>query len=167
MQVLSDGLAQSVLEFLAVMVQTILFTSSVYPRGMFQKQAKYGIPVFLCRHPMVVDYLRDALFAPCVIKWIQEGLVERVVVVVEEEDEQGATVVVARYVMDLTVGGRDGNDGSTLWVPDADAMEYLEQVVFRAHIAKLLVEKVGNEGVGHGAWTSSGPLCSVVGYTVL
>ncbi|XP_033764002.1 mitotic spindle assembly checkpoint protein MAD2B-like [Pecten maximus] len=44
-------------EFLEVAIHSILYLRDLYPRGVFEKRKKYNVPVQMCLHPHVCQYV--------------------------------------------------------------------------------------------------------------
>ncbi|RKP14443.1 DNA-binding protein [Piptocephalis cylindrospora] len=63
-------------EFLEVAIYTILRHGHMYPENLFERRCKYGIPIYVSRHPDLTGYVRDFLLA--MRPSLQQGLVERI-----------------------------------------------------------------------------------------
>nr|CAB3263590.1 mitotic spindle assembly checkpoint protein MAD2B-like [Phallusia mammillata] len=75
--------ADLICEFLQVAVHQILYMRSLYPKAVFVKRKKYGIPVFMSCHPQInsyIDNVIDSLKAA-----FAKDAIQKVVVVITED----------------------------------------------------------------------------------
>ncbi|XP_046343412.1 mitotic spindle assembly checkpoint protein MAD2B-like [Haliotis cracherodii] len=80
LQVSSDVLS----EFLEVAVHCILYNRGLYPAGVFVKRKKYNVPVQMCLHPEVKEYVIHVVDG---VRWLlEQGEVETVAIVVLRAD---------------------------------------------------------------------------------
>eukprot|EP00899_Mesostigma_viride_P005813 jgi/Mesvir1/15232/Mv06458-RA.1 len=94
------GTVEYMCDFLEVAVLQILYVRGLYPRELFQRRKKYGVPVQQSRHPLLSEYVRDAtahLRDP-----LEKGLVQKVAVLLYKEEAVGR-VPVERFVFYLSV----------------------------------------------------------------
>ncbi|KAJ1509860.1 hypothetical protein HMI54_002050 [Coelomomyces lativittatus] len=70
-----NDLVHHVLEFIEVAIHTILFVRQAYPKHVFKKTTKYDTPVMLCRSPIVIEYIQQALTS--VRRLVQNACLER------------------------------------------------------------------------------------------
>lgn len=56
-----EARADIICEFLEVSFHIILYIRDIYPHALFQPRRKYNIPVQMCCHPELNQYIRDTL----------------------------------------------------------------------------------------------------------
>lgn len=54
-----EELSEELCNFLECAIHNILYTREVYPTTLFKKVRMYNVPVWKCRHPDVVSYVKD------------------------------------------------------------------------------------------------------------
>lgn len=82
MEVDLEGLRRDVLcEFLEVSWHLILYMRKLYPAALFGRRRKYGVGVFMCRHPELTEYLKHIL--KTVRELLERRELEKVILVVE------------------------------------------------------------------------------------
>ncbi|KAI9228337.1 MAG: DNA-binding protein [Piptocephalis tieghemiana] len=74
----------TLVEFLEVAFYTILHHGSLYPDQLFERRSKYGIPIYISRHPDLTGYVRD--FLQAMRPSLEQDLVEEVSLNVRGED---------------------------------------------------------------------------------
>ncbi|KAG0480813.1 hypothetical protein HPP92_011671 [Vanilla planifolia] len=89
--------ARILVEFLEVAVSCIVFLKGFYPSGAFERRRYMNVVVQKARHPQLADYIHSVTYG--LLPFIQEGLIERVVVVFFDVDH----IPVERFVFKLTV----------------------------------------------------------------
>eukprot|EP00656_Telonema_subtile_P014176 TRINITY_DN17228_c0_g1_i3.p1 TRINITY_DN17228_c0_g1~~TRINITY_DN17228_c0_g1_i3.p1 ORF type:complete len:106 (+),score=24.72 TRINITY_DN17228_c0_g1_i3:75-392(+) len=67
---LMAGAVQDFMDFLEVAFHTILFSRQIYPKEVFEKRKRYGIPVWMSRHPELNQYISD--FIQSTRPWLQQ-----------------------------------------------------------------------------------------------
>ncbi|KAK3099439.1 hypothetical protein FSP39_004382 [Pinctada imbricata] len=82
------------LEFLEVAIHCILHKRDLYPKGVFRQAKKYGVPVQMCIHPDVSQYIKDILES---IKRLPKNSAEQVCLVIMDKDSSP----VERFVFKL------------------------------------------------------------------
>lgn len=82
-------------EFLEVAIHCILHCRGVYPQGVFGRRKKYNIPVQVCLHPEVSQYITN--ISTSIRSLLMEGAVDRVVVVITAPDSHA----LERFVFDI------------------------------------------------------------------
>lgn len=81
-EVVSDILS----EFLEVAFHYILYIREVYPQAFFEKRRKYNIPVWMCIHPELNQYIKDVLVGARTL--MRSGDVDKVVLAITNKDHQ-------------------------------------------------------------------------------
>ncbi|KAK7495680.1 hypothetical protein BaRGS_00013127 [Batillaria attramentaria] len=98
-QVAADVLS----EFLEVAIHCILHCRGVYPQGVFGRRKKYNVPVQVCLHPDVDQYITNV--ATSIRAMLLDGAVERVVVVITAPD----SLPLERFVFDIDQTNQTSN----------------------------------------------------------
>jgi len=103
-QYLSESwLNGSFLEFLEVFIHQILYIRNVYPQEIFERRRKYGIPVWMSRHPGLNEYIFQFLRHTAPI--MDQGLMQSFALVILKQPKSGLTRSPAeKYIMDLGTG---------------------------------------------------------------
>ncbi|XP_070175341.1 mitotic spindle assembly checkpoint protein MAD2B-like [Littorina saxatilis] len=115
-------------EFLEVAIHSVLYCRGVYPQGVFGRKKKYNVPVQVCLHPDVSQYVSSV--SRSVRCLLVQGAVSRVDVVLTSPD----THPLERFVFDI--GTTAAEIGSS--VRDDEYLLHLEQSL-RALLLKLNV----------------------------
>lgn len=58
-----SGIDDILCEFFEVVIHNILNSRKLYPETIFELRKKYGIPVYICIHPDLKDYINECLKA--------------------------------------------------------------------------------------------------------
>lgn len=73
----TEEIVTTFLAFYEAAVHYILYTREVYPSVLFEKRQLFGVYVWRCRHPLVVEYvrqtiesLRGVLISPCIDRFL-------------------------------------------------------------------------------------------------
>lgn len=82
-------------EFLEVAFHLILYIREVYPAVMFERRKKYNVPVQMCCHPDLNQYILDVL--QMVKPLLEKGEVERIAMVISNKKFQP----VERFVFEI------------------------------------------------------------------
>ncbi|KAG0483290.1 hypothetical protein HPP92_011374 [Vanilla planifolia] len=117
--------ARILVEFLEVAVSCIVFLKGFYPSGAFERRRYMNVVVQKARHPQLADYIHSVTYG--LLPFIQEGLIERVVVVFFDVDH----IPVERFVFKLTV-----NQSYSTKIEENDL-----EFSLRAFLVKLTVAK--------------------------
>eukprot|EP00741_Cyanophora_paradoxa_P003574 tig00000093_g3472.t1 len=72
--------ADIISELLEVAVHQVLWVRKVYPRSLFERRRKYGMAVWMSRHPDVNDYILSAVTS--FNEWTRQRMLERIDVVI-------------------------------------------------------------------------------------
>ncbi|ETV96367.1 hypothetical protein, variant 1 [Aphanomyces invadans] len=75
-----DAAVDTLVGFLEVATHELLYRYSVYPADLYDKWKKFEVPVHICRHRRVIEYVQSVL-ASC-RPWIVQGRVESMSVAV-------------------------------------------------------------------------------------
>ncbi|KAK3581331.1 hypothetical protein CHS0354_016174 [Potamilus streckersoni] len=111
-------------EFFEVALHCILYTRRLYPAGVFERRKKYNIPVQICFHPEVSQYVANVVDS--VKQLMEQKEMEKVVVVVFNKQLQP----VERYIFEVVSPGKKNSEDRFLY--------QLEQAL-RAFLLKLNV----------------------------
>lgn len=87
-------------EFLEVAFHLILYVREVYPAVVFERRKKYNVPVQMCCHPDLNQYILDVLHTMKPL--LEEGKVQRVALVISDKK----FIPVERFVFE--VGNPEG-----------------------------------------------------------
>ncbi|CAM9153688.1 unnamed protein product [Ascophyllum nodosum] len=79
----NEALADIINEFIEAAVHTLLHARRVYPQAIFERRRKYGVPVWMSRHPDLNDYIYQVLLRTKV--FISQGIIRKVLVCFFEE----------------------------------------------------------------------------------
>lgn len=90
-------------EFLEVSIHTILYNRGIYPEGVFERRKKYNVPVQMCLHPDVVDYITKVVDGVKVM--VESGEVNLVTVVIVDKQETPLERFV--FELDRPTAGKD------------------------------------------------------------
>ncbi|GFN79421.1 mitotic spindle assembly checkpoint protein mad2b-like [Plakobranchus ocellatus] len=83
-------------EFVEVSIHCILYSRGVYPQGVFEKRIKYNVPVQMCLHPGVCDYINNVIDSIKML--LLHGQVEKISVVILKDE---TSVPVERFVIEI------------------------------------------------------------------
>lgn len=91
--------------FLTAYTHTLLYLRSLYPRTSFVQSRFHNTPVFQSRHPLVCEWIRDAVAA--VREELLDGTVARIGIVVfslpdGEAGKKGSAKIMERYMFDVS-----------------------------------------------------------------
>ena len=90
------SLVTTILSFLEVAIHSILYMREVYPSTLFERRRKYGIPVWMSRHPDLNTYIVKVLRNSK--PFFDRGLVRRIIVPISGPD----SVVRETYVFQFS-----------------------------------------------------------------
>ncbi|XP_060591862.1 mitotic spindle assembly checkpoint protein MAD2B-like [Ruditapes philippinarum] len=96
-------------EFLEVGIHLILYSRKLYPCGLFERRKKYNVPVQMCLHPDVTDYISKVIQSVKVM--VASGDVSMVTVVVIDQSQNP----VERFVFELGASGSEDRDDPYLF----------------------------------------------------
>ncbi|XP_064383135.1 mitotic spindle assembly checkpoint protein MAD2B-like isoform X2 [Halichondria panicea] len=82
-------------EFLEVAFHLILYIREIYPPVLFERRRKYNVPVYMCVHPELCQYLRDVLTG--LLPLMKEGKMEEMWLSVQNKEHK----VVEKFVFEL------------------------------------------------------------------
>ena len=95
-----NALLETLISFLTVCTHQVLFLRKVYPPGSFIAARKYNYSVRQNRHPVVCDWINDALKA--VRDQLEKNVVKTVsICVISEDEDTGDSEVRERWTFDL------------------------------------------------------------------
>ncbi|XP_059147343.1 mitotic spindle assembly checkpoint protein MAD2B-like [Physella acuta] len=83
-------------EFVEVAIHSILYNRELYPQGAFEKRVKYNVPVQMCLHPDVCEYIGH--LSESLLALLSEGRVNKISVVILHPDTQAP---IERYVLEI------------------------------------------------------------------
>jgi hypothetical protein len=106
----SASQAEVMLGFLEAAIHTILYTRRVYPPELFEQRRKYNVPVRMARHPALRDYIASLLTSEQLGYWLQQGLVEQLVLAILAPDGQPLERFVFELGNMLPAAPRQGGD---------------------------------------------------------
>ncbi|KAF2691184.1 DNA-binding protein [Lentithecium fluviatile CBS 122367] len=94
--------------FLIAYTHTLLYLRTLYPRTSFARSRFHNTPVYQSRHPLVCDWIRDAIAA--VREELLEGTVARIGIVIYSYGAEGAgngkgtgsVKIMERYMIDVS-----------------------------------------------------------------
>jgi mitotic spindle assembly checkpoint protein MAD2B len=89
--------------FLTAYTHTLLYLRTLYPRTSFVQSRFHNTSVYQSRHPLVCEWIRDAIAA--VREELLEGTVARIGIVVfsyGSEDKRGSAKIMERYMFDVS-----------------------------------------------------------------
>ena len=89
--------------FLTAYTHTLLYLRTLYPRTSFVHSRFHNTSVYQSRHPLVCEWIRDAIAA--VREELLEGVVARIGIVVFSyggEDKTGSAKIMERYMFDVS-----------------------------------------------------------------
>jgi mitotic spindle assembly checkpoint protein MAD2B len=88
--------------FLAAYIHTLLYLRSLYPRSSFLTTRFHNTPVHQSRHPLVCDWIRDAVSA--VRQELLSGSVEKIAVVIYSLGVKGggSAKIMERFMLDVS-----------------------------------------------------------------
>ncbi|XP_076456278.1 mitotic spindle assembly checkpoint protein MAD2B-like isoform X2 [Babylonia areolata] len=113
-------------EFVEVVIHSVLYCRGIYPQGVFVRKRKYNIPVQVCLHPDVRQYVSGV--CSCLRTLLLQGAVRRVDIVLTSP----LSHPLERFVLDI------GQVSSDVSVKDDQFLLRLEQSL-RALLLKLNV----------------------------
>lgn len=92
-------------DFLTAYTHTLLYLRSLYPRTSFVQSRFHNTPVYQSRHPLVCEWVRDAVAA--VREELLDGTVSRIGIVVfslpdGEAGKTGSAKIMERYMFDVS-----------------------------------------------------------------
>ncbi|XP_041378003.1 mitotic spindle assembly checkpoint protein MAD2B-like [Gigantopelta aegis] len=71
-------------EFLETAIHCVLYIRGLYPPGVFEKTKKYNVPIQMCVHPEVTQYISSLVDGVTVL--LEKRLVDKVVIVILRGD---------------------------------------------------------------------------------
>ncbi|USP74474.1 uncharacterized protein yc1106_01748 [Curvularia clavata] len=92
--------------FLAAYTHTLLYLRSLYPRASFVQSRFHNTPVYQSRHPLVCEWITDAIAA--VREELMNGTVARLAIVVfsyggsSDDGAVGSAKIMERYMFDVS-----------------------------------------------------------------
>ncbi|KAL6706454.1 hypothetical protein ACN47E_005393 [Coniothyrium glycines] len=89
--------------FLTAYTHTLLYLRALYPSTSFVQSRFHNTPVYHSRHPLVCEWIRDAVAA--VREELLDGTVARIGIVVfsyNSEDKTGSAKIMERYMFDVS-----------------------------------------------------------------
>jgi mitotic spindle assembly checkpoint protein MAD2B len=89
--------------FLSAYTHTLLYLRTLYPKTSFAHSRFHNAPVYQSRHPLVCEWITDAIAA--VREELLNGTVARIGIVVfsyEGEDGSGSAKIMERYMFDVS-----------------------------------------------------------------
>lgn len=92
--------------FLAAYTHTLLYLRSLYPRASFVQSRFHNTPVYQSRHPLVCEWITDAIAA--VREELLNGSVARLAIVVfsyggsQDNGAKGSAKIMERYMFDVS-----------------------------------------------------------------
>lgn len=92
-----EATAYCLVEFLEAAVHSILKSRQVYPSEIFERRCKYGIPVWMSRHPDLNTYISEAVYG-C-IYWLKNGEMEQFTVAILNLESMPVEKFVFRCVL--------------------------------------------------------------------
>ncbi|KAF2034947.1 DNA-binding protein [Setomelanomma holmii] len=108
--------------FLTAYTHTLLYLRSLYPRTSFVNSRFHNASVYQSRHPLVCDWIRDAISA--VRDELLEGTVSRIGIVVfsfpdaQDSNSPGSAKIMERYMFDVSafpVVGKNERNMEIAW----------------------------------------------------
>ncbi|XP_045162682.1 mitotic spindle assembly checkpoint protein MAD2B-like isoform X2 [Mercenaria mercenaria] len=101
-------------EFLEVSIHLILYSRHLYPTGLFERRKKYNVPVQMCLHPDVTEYISKVIQSVKVM--VVSGEVSMVTLVVLDQSQNP----IERFVFELGASAsEDGEDPYLFRLEDA------------------------------------------------
>jgi mitotic spindle assembly checkpoint protein MAD2B len=90
--------------FLTAYTHTLLYLRHLYPPASFARSRFHNTPVYQSRHPLVCEWIRDAIAA--VHKELLEGTVGKIGIVIysygPEREGSGTVKIMERYMLDVS-----------------------------------------------------------------
>ncbi|KAL5118321.1 hypothetical protein ACEQ8H_003831 [Pleosporales sp. CAS-2024a] len=89
--------------FLAAYTHTLLYLRAIYPRTAFARSRFHNAPVWQSRHPLVCEWIRDAIAA--VREELLVGAVARIAIVIfalPGREASGSAAIMERYLLDVS-----------------------------------------------------------------
>ncbi|KAF1943197.1 DNA-binding protein [Clathrospora elynae] len=117
--------------FLTAYTHTLLYLRTLYPRTSFAHSRIHNTPVYQSRHPLVCEWIRDAIAA--VREELLKGGVAKIAIVVfgcdGGEDQTGSAKIMERYMFDVsTFPAVEKNDRSMDLDGDDSSSPYREDI---------------------------------------
>jgi mitotic spindle assembly checkpoint protein MAD2B len=109
--------------FLTAYTHTLLYLRALYPRTSFVTSRFHNTPVHQSRHPLVCEWIRDAVSA--VHAELLEGTVSRIGIVIfsNPDSETGSAKIMERYMFDVStfpVVSRNERNMEIQWEAESD-----------------------------------------------
>ncbi|CBJ29113.1 HORMA domain protein [Ectocarpus siliculosus] len=110
----SEAVVDILVEFLEAATHSLLHSRRAYPQDIFERRRKYGVPVWMSRHPELNAYISEVLLRAKSL--MEQGVVRRVLVCFFLEEEHVDQAPVERVAFDVRVedDGDDSVDSTSL-----------------------------------------------------
>ncbi|CAM9202921.1 unnamed protein product [Hapterophycus canaliculatus] len=105
-----EAVVDIVVEFLEAAIHTLLQARRAYPQDIFERRRKYGVPVWMSRHPELNSYIYQVLIRTKSL--MERGVVRKVLVCFFQEAEHVDQVPVEKFAFDIRVD--DGGSVDTI-----------------------------------------------------
>ncbi|CAM9301904.1 unnamed protein product [Ectocarpus sp. 8 AP-2014] len=103
----SEAVVDILVEFLEAATHSLLHSRRAYPQDIFERRRKYGVQVWMSRHPELNAYISEVLLRAKSL--MEQGVVRRVLVCFFLEEEHVDQAPVERVAFDVRVDD-DGDD---------------------------------------------------------
>ncbi|CAM9221434.1 unnamed protein product [Laminaria digitata] len=97
----NEAMTEIVVDFMEAAVHTLLHARRVYPQDIFERRRKYGVPVWMSRHPDLNHYIFQVLLQAKSL--MVDGVVRKVYVCFFDEGGHADRTPVERIAIDITI----------------------------------------------------------------
>ncbi|CAM9259090.1 unnamed protein product, partial [Pylaiella littoralis] len=125
-----EAVVDILVEFFEAAVHSLLHARRVYPQDIFERRRKYGVPVWMSRHPELNNYIYEVLLRAKTL--MERGVVRKVLVCFfRDAAEHGGQAPVERVAFDVRV--EEDGDGSVNLLNLQEVEDQLRSALLQIH----------------------------------